>query len=554
MYAFSINEIKAQKLNLIIETEENIPEELITQINPEETFSTYIELEKESTRILDEIQKSGYIDSRLLKITKQETEINTYKAQYYLGRKFETITISYDNDIFSKEEISKITNSQTENSFTIQISEVENTLSKLNNYLTKKGDAFAKTYLTQFKKNKNTLSAKLVNKQKSKRTIDSIIIKGYDNFPKSYLKYLAGLKKGIIFNKEKIEKGNISINSLTFANSTKQPEVLFKNKRTSLYLYIEKQNSNNFDGIIGFNTDENTNKIILTGYLNLQLNNNLNFGETLTLNYKSDGNDQQELKINTTLPYIFKTPIGIDLGLEIFRQAEIFSTTEQVAGIHYQINPNAKGTISYSDINSTILSEETSQETDLIAFKKKEIAIGTEWKYYQDDELFPVKTKFGIQVGTGTKTTTEDKEKQLSLQSNISYIINLNDKNSIYIQNLTGILDSETYTTNELYRIGGINSIRGFNESTIETSLFTTLNTEYRLRLNRLLYLHNILDLGYIENQKTKTKNQLYSFGLGTGFYTKTGLLKFSIANGKIKGQDLTFTDLKIHLSLITTF
>ena len=50
------------------------------------------------------------------------------------------------------------------------------------------------------------------------------------------------------------------------------------------------------------------------------------------------------------------------------------------------------------------------------------------------------------------------------------YIFNLNYKNSIYLKNSTQLLNSENYLTNELFRFGGINSIRGFNENSIDAS------------------------------------------------------------------------------------
>ena len=36
------------------------------------------------------------------------------------------------------------------------------------------------------------------------RTLDSIVIKGYDKFPRSYVKYYAGIKKGKTFNRKKL--------------------------------------------------------------------------------------------------------------------------------------------------------------------------------------------------------------------------------------------------------------------------------------------------------------------------------------------------------------
>ncbi|HAH33791.1 MAG TPA: hypothetical protein DCL52_03280, partial [Flavobacteriaceae bacterium] len=121
-------------------------------------------------------------------------------------------------------------------------------------------------------------------------------------------------------------------------------------------------------------------------------------------------------------------------------------------------------------------------------------------------------------------------------------------------QNTTNLMTSDTYLTNELFRFGGINSMRGFLENNIDASMFSILNTEYRYLVNQQTYLHSIIDLGYFENEILKQKEKLYSFGFGLGMTTKAGLLKFSIANGNIDGQAFKFSNSKIHLSIASQF
>ncbi|MFT5678469.1 MAG: hypothetical protein ACI836_001523 [Saprospiraceae bacterium] len=551
-------DINAQYISLTLEAEKEIPSELIEKTATANSFSTFAALKTETSSLLKAFQTDGFIDSRLISITEIKTQENTkkliYKATYFLGPKFSNITIHYNQEDFSSKELNRFISKIEEDRFIISISEVEKTLMKINALQTESGDAFAKTYLNEFKRDGVKLSAQLISETTQTRTIDSIVIKGYEKFPTSYIRYIAGIKKDVIFKISTIAKASTAISALQFASNIKQPEVLFKDKKTTLYLYLEKQKSNNFDGIIGFSTDDVTNKLIFNGYLDLKLNNNLNYGETFSLNYKSDGDNQQNFSVQTTLPYILRSPLGIDLGLTIFKQADNFSTTSQLAGLRYQINPNTIVTLNYTSSNSAILSNEDVTAIDLVAFQKKEIITGSQWKFYQEDNLFPVKARFGLQIGAGTKKTDLTTEQQYRLSAHGSYIINLNLQNSFYIANQSGFLQSDTYLTNELYRIGGIKSIRGFKENAIEASLFSILNTEYRYRLNNLLYVHSIVDLGYLENRAARSNNSLFSFGFGTGFYTNTGLLRLSLANGKVYGQEFRFSDTKVHLSLISTF
>ena len=81
-----------------------------------------------------------------------------------------------------------------------------------------------------------------------------------------------------------------------------------------------------------------------------------------------------------------------------------------------------------------------------------------------------------------------------------------------------------SYLTNELFRFGGINSMRGFAENSIDASLLSVFNTEYRYLLNQQTYLHSIIDVGYFENEILRQKEKLYSFGLGSrdGYESRT--------------------------------
>ena len=52
----------------------------------------------------------------------------------------------------------------------------------------------------------------------------------------------------------------------------------------------------------------------------------------------------------------------------------------------------------------------------------------------------------------------------------------INEKNIINIKNQNYYLKSKNYLTNELYRFGGINSIRGFAENSLQANLTDCTN------------------------------------------------------------------------------
>ena len=553
IYTGFLYNINAQSLQLIIKGEDSIPKDLIDSLSLDSNYKNYLSLEQAAEGFHNTLSKIGYIENELKSIQKENDSVFT--ATYYFGTRFKFIKIYYSNEDFNKQELLQVSSVIKETYFILPFKDIESSLHKLNTLKTKNGNSFARLHLEEITTNKDfSLRARLILINGTKRTIDQIIIKGYDKFPMPFIKYYAGVRLGKTFSKEKIVSQSNSLNSLGFVSNIKPPEALFKKDSTTIYFYLKKQKNNLFDGILGFSTNEDSQKLIFNGYLNLELNNNLNFGEQFIINYKADGNEQQNFRAKVTIPYLLKSPFGAGLELIIFKRDSTFITTEQQARISYQINPATNSYVGYKGYKSSNLLDDAYEGTAVEDYNSKYIVIGASFKKYQENLLFPIKTIVTLETEIGSREQKELKESQLRIIGNLQYIFNLNYKNSIFIQNSTSILTSDSYITNELFRFGGINSIRGFNENSIDASMFSVLNSEYRYQFNEGVYLHSIIDIAYFENEVLSIKEKLYSFGIGIGMQTKAGILKLNFANGKAENQEFNFSNTKIHLSLSSRF
>ena len=406
----------------------------------------------------------------------------------------------------------------------------------------------------RIKENNNLVANLIIESQNKERFISSIEIKGYEKFPRSYLKHYLKIRPKQRFNLKTINRKTEQLNDLRFANQIKAPEVLFSKDSTTLYLYLEKAKSNTFDGFLGFGTNEDTGNLEFDGYLNLNLTNNLNFGESFRLLHKSDENDQKTFKIDISLPYLFKSPIGVDLQLQIFKRDSSFTTVNQFAKFHYQINSKHKiytGLI-YSESNN-LLNENT--VSNILDYKTSYYSLVYEFLSPQNfNLLFPIKTKFYLETNFGKRKLTNEIQNQSQFTIDAFKIFNLNAKNTIYTRLNGATLVSNTYLENELFRFGGINSIRGFEENSLLASLYSVLNTEYRYQLSIGIYINSIIDVSYFENKILDTKEKLYGYGFGFGILTKAGLLRFNYANGKLQNQKFKLSNSKVHISLTTNF
>ena len=333
--------IYAQNLRLDIKGKDTIETNIIDSLNFKTTFTDYSSLKKEIDTSYLRLQKKGYIESKLISIDKKNDSV--FAAKIYLNKKYDTIYIYFNNNYITEDLLNKISNDFTTNYFSIPISKSEEVLNYLNNKVSENGSPFVTFQLNNIaKKSDNDLQGELVVNSTNQRIVNNIILKGYEKFPKSYLKRYLKILKNQSFNLTDIKEKTEGLKNLPFAEQLKDPEILFTKDSTTLYLYLEKSKSNTFDGFLGFGNNESTNQIEFNGYLNLNLINNLNFGETFRLIYKSDDNEQRTFNVSTNLPYLFESPLGLNLELDIFKKDSTYTVVNQSAKLFYQFKKKKK--------------------------------------------------------------------------------------------------------------------------------------------------------------------------------------------------------------------
>ncbi|WP_100616308.1 POTRA domain-containing protein [Confluentibacter citreus] len=543
----------SQNLRLNISGDSDIENQVIDSLNYTKTHQDYLSISSELDSIQKTLLKIGYIENKLGAITKIND--STFSAKIHFKKKYHTIYIYYDKNLVDKSLLNLVSNRVNDSCFVLPIKEVEDKLNFINSKITSAGLPFSKLQLSDIEVRDNDLKAHLlIGSDTKKRIINDIIIRGYEKFPLSYLKHYLKIKRNQIFDLNKIKSKTEQLNDLRFASQIKSPEVLFSKDSTTLYIYLEKSKSNSFDGFLGFGTNEDTNQLQFDGYLNLNLTNNLNYGESFRLLYKSDENDQKTFQTDLTLPYLFSSPIGLDLQLYIFKRDSSFTTVNQFAKLHYQINSKHK---IYSGITSTQSNNLLNNNTSNLITDFDASYFTSAYEYINPQSynvLFPVNTSVYLETNFGKRKTSTLIEDQTQLGLNSFKIFNFNNRNSVFIKIDTKTLISDTYFENELLRFGGINSIRGFEENSLLADSFGVLNSEYRFQINNAMYIHTITDVAYFENKITNTQEKLFGYGFGFGILTNSGLLKLNYANGKSENQKFKLSNSKIHISLTANF
>ncbi|OGS78640.1 MAG: hypothetical protein A3G95_08370 [Flavobacteria bacterium RIFCSPLOWO2_12_FULL_31_7] len=536
----------SQQFYLKIEGNSSTENKIIDSIGYTKTHKEIKNLLEAQNNFNQNLLKIGYLENELLETKKTNDSSFTFK--YNLGNLTRNIEIKIDSLSNEVTEVLNIKSSET-----ILLSNLENFINEKLSILEKKGFAQSKIKLENFNKTENKLQAHLIIELNQVRKINNLVFQGYNQFPNGIKKVFLRKYQSKPFNKSVIKKIHSDFNSLPFVTQTKYPEVLLTTDSTKVYLYLEKRKNNTFDGFLGFGNNEETQKLQFNGYLDLNLYNNLNSGERFNLYWKNDGNKQSTFNINLDLAYIFKSPMALKSNLKIFKQDTIFQNSSFDFDLGYMINYNTKVFIGYKDnVSEAIQKTPSSFVKDLkstfttTTFEHKKVDF--------DDSLFPDKFSVFTKFGIGNRTASSKKTNQFFAQFQFQQLLELNKKNYIHLKNDTYFLQSNDYFTNELYRFGGIQSIRGFNENSLQGNVFSGIFAEYRYIASPNLYFYSITDFGYFQDKANNAKDQLYGLGFGFGLLSNGGLFNLVYANGNTGNQTIKLSNSIVQISFKTYF
>jgi len=505
----------------------------------------------ELTKKIDSIRNQGYFKLEI--VEKIKIDSLKYKIKIDLNQKFENIYLLDKGSMINfKDQKIKIIND--ERHYQIKINQLEGFLTKTSEDIANKGYPFNKVQLIDIKSyDQVNLYATVNIELNQKRKTDKIIVKGYENFPKAFTKHYLKYSTKDDFNFEEIKKKGEEIQKLGFVRQVKDPEVLFKKDSTITYLYLEKVKNNSFDGFIGFATNEESRKLDINGYMDIRLNNSLNYGEQININYKSTNDSDRFLKTNIIAPYIFNTPFALELNLDLTKKDSAYTKDKQSVGISYLINNKHNVSFHISSLNSTSSLEIANELIKDYKSNFKKIKYDFK-KVNFNDKLIPIKFLTSVEYSSGNR-----KDNSGTYNQNIYLVrafnnFNVTEKSIIYINVESFLLNSNNYYLNEMLLFGGINSIRGFEENSIPTNKMFLINSEFRFKLNNDIYINSIIDSAYYENIIENNSINIYGVGFGLNINTNSGVFRINYANGIRKGQDIDLKLSKIHLSFSNIF
>ncbi len=519
--------------------------------NFSKSFNSIKELEDFKQNNIDELYQRGYLNLEVDSISSTRNKVIQYVR---LHQRIDSIIINIPDEYIKYLSSSKKDLKQIK----IEIEEWGDMQKQLLSALRSNGYDFAKVYYSPISIEKNYLNAILELEVNELKKFNEVYIRGYDEFPEAFRKNHIRIKKGSIYTEKKLKRRTKSIQNIDFVNEIKNPEVQFTKDSVNVFLYLEKNKINSFDGFIGFSNEQESSGLALNGYLDVLLKNNLNLGESLVVRYKNDGQEQQIFRTKIAIPFIFKTRLTPEAGIEIFRQDSTFARNTQEVRLGYHINHQWEIFGDLERINSSNLLESQTDEQNLNPindFTSQFYGMTTRFNNRKQNIGEIINRDFAeLRLLQGNRNSSSNNTSQIKIEFYGETLQKLIDKTYLHMASSILILNSEDYLDNELFRVGGLRSMRGFDENSLISSSFYSLQTEFRYFLSTDLYANTVLDYGYYQNKLINLDENLFSFGFGIGLNTRGGLLRLIFANGRSSQQEFNFQNTQVHLSLNTFF
>jgi len=534
---------QAQKIKLLVTSKDSIERAFLSKLSFKKLHRNTSEVSKEIDTISYHLKKKGYFTNTVKKIIKKDS---LHIAYFSLGKRIEKIVILFPDYFITKNQFFQL----QKKALTTDIDKVPDVLKRISKRLEKEGYSFSEVSLNDFQLKNNILYTKLNISLLEKRKIDTVIVKGYQRFPRSFIKHSLNINKKTIFNQQELKKVSKNIRSLNFVSEIKPPEVLFSKDSTLLYLYLKQEKRSRFDGLINFSSKENGKGILFTGHIDLKLTNIFHKGESFTLLWNRLENERQRFKVSTFIPYIYSTAFSSEFAFSIYKQDSTFINTQFNGKLLYHID--SRKNISFDYISETS-SDLTGNNNTIESYNNYFLGSTFSYTIPSDDFFKNTLFYFSFSASLGKRINNIKNSTQSKFYLTSSYLQNLNSKSSFYLKNISGYLNAKKYLFNELFRIGGLNSIRGFNEQSINTSKFSIFNFEYRFKTSITSYLYSITDVGFYKDFSSKNKT-INALGVGYTLFKKSNLIQLSYVLKNPTEKSFTLNNTKIYIRFLSFF
>ena len=435
------------------------------------------------------------------------------------------------------------------------------------------GYPFAKIQLDSIQNQNDSISAKINFEKGFYVTWDTLSITGNLKLKRSFVEKYLQIRKDEPYSQIQLEKAEKLLKNLGFVKIIKPTLIVFEAQRAKPVFFVNQNRSNEIDGILGFMPNElSPNKLLLTGQAQIRLKNLFNTAKSLEVEFQQLKPNHQLLQAIYKHPILFGSKLNFEFNFKLLREDTNFVNINRNIRFTYPVNIynnfNLFGGIQSSQTGFT---PNTNSNTLPINLENKYTFYGMGYEYNHVDDIFFPKNGFHFQVDlqAGNKIierlpflsdslykNIQFRSLQTSIHFKQNYYKMIRQKSGVYAKIEGSILLNKNLLQSDLFRLGGLLSIRGFNQNFFFASAYALSTLEYRYFWQEDAYFSFFYDQAFLETKilDIKTKDTPLGIGTGVSFQTKGGIFNLSYALGYSQSQNLSISKSKIHFGFISRF
>ncbi len=559
----------AQVINLKI----NFPsgDKNVKKINYRKTFNSKQSAYKELNSVIFSLQQKGYLLAAPDTIIEDSTLITAIVSENKLYKWAHLKIGNLNPSLASKLGISE----KLYFNKTFRYNEMARSINNIITYYENNGYPFAAVKLDSIETSGNEIKAVLHVEKNKLFKIDSVIIIGTARINKKFLYRYLSLKEGMPYNETALAAVSQKVKQLPFVFEKEPQRVKLTDRKNKLILFLDKKNASQFDGIIGLLPDAASKKTVITGDVKLKVVNGIfRNGETFDLQWRRLQSQTQDFKGNVIYPYLFGTPAGIDYSLKIYKRDTTFIDILNNIGGQYYFSGLNYFKVFYKQRTSNLISTSglnfitTLPDYADVSTQSYGAGIFYEKLNYRFNPHKGI--ALNINAQTGNRSIKKNpkinelaynnvllKSTQYQLEGNVNVFIKLYRNNVLKLgAQGASIFGNSTIFRNELFRIGGLRTLRGFDEESIFASSYIIPTVEYRFLFAQNSNIILFAEGAWYENisNGSYVKDTPVSVGTGINFETKAGIFSLNYAVGNQFGNGFDIRSGKIHFGLTALF
>ncbi len=513
-------------------------------------------------RLLSELHMNGYITASTESLVLADSIAFVHIVQ---GEQFRwgKLSLNYTEDVLKGRKVPELFLREGKIIEPAKIlSDVRNILETFEN----NGYPFARIGFEKVNIAGGIVDAEITVKPLNRITIDSLIVKGDARIERQFIYRQTGIFPGSVYNQEAINRLGRSLNRLPYITFAREPGVEFRPAGADLYLFINRQRSSRFQGILGFLSDHRqSGKLVLNGDIQLGLINSFGKGEALDFAWKKTDLNNQEMDIGVQWPFLFGSPLALESRFHLFRFDTLYMNLDFRIAAGLGFGEAGQIMAFYESKTSNTIGAPGTFNLD----DSQTRLYGLGYKFNSLNDFFNPRKgvsfsstmAFGRRIRNVVNQRTQTSSR-FDAGLDLAWFIPIARQSALLLMNRTALItlfekgETVYLLDNELHRLGGINNIRGFDENSIQGSSFSIMTMEYRWLFERSSNVFLFTDLMYYRKNTllNPTKDTPVGFGLGINLQTAAGMFTISYALGTQMGNPVEFRSAKVHLGYTSRF